>query len=88
LLNESNDNLIVNTQAVRSKRADQILKLIGTRLLLDLRTRQKEANQQQIEYLMMDSGAKERELEVLKRRVVMDTNELNQLNLKIMQVNR
>lgn len=88
MLNESNDNLIVNTQAVRSKRADQILKLIGTRLLLDLRTRQKEANQQQIEYLMMDSGAKERELEVLKRRVVMDTNELNQLNLKIMQVNR
>ena len=80
--------MIVNTQAVRSKRADQILKLIGTRLLLDLRTRQKEANQQQIEYLMMDSGAKERELEVLKRRVVMDTNELNQLNLKIMQVNR
>jgi hypothetical protein len=88
LLNESNDNLMLNTQAVRSKRADQILKLIGTRLLLDLRTRQKEANQQQIEYLMMDSGAKERELEVLKRRVVMDTNELNQLNLKIMQVNR
>ena len=88
MLNESNDNLIVNTQAVRSKRADQILKLIGTRLLLDLRTRQKEANQQQIEYLMMDSGAKEKELEVLKRRVVMDTNELNQLNLKIMQVNR
>ena len=80
--------MIVNTPAVRSKRADQILKLIGTRLLLDLRTRQKEANQQQIEYLMMDSGAKERELEVLKRRVVMDTNELNQLNLKIMQVNR
>ena len=78
----------MNTQAVRSKRADQILKLIGTRLLLDLRTRQKEANQQQIEYLMMDSGAKEKELEVLKRRVVMDTNELNQLNLKIMQVNR
>ena len=78
----------MNTQAVRSKRADQILKLIGTGLLLDLRTRQKEANQQQIEYLMMDSGAKERELEVLKRRVVMDTNELNQLNLKIMQVNR
>jgi hypothetical protein len=33
---------------------------------------------------MMDSGAKERELEVLKRRVVMDTNDLNQLNLKIM----
>lgn len=88
MLNESNDNLMLNTQAVRSKRADQILKLIGTRLLLDLRTRQKEANQQQIEYLMMDSGAKERELEVLKRRVVMDTNELNQLNLKIMQVNR
>jgi hypothetical protein len=39
--------------------------------------RQKEANQQQIEYLMLDSGTKERELEVLKRRVVMDTNELN-----------
>jgi hypothetical protein len=37
---------------------------------------------------MMDSGAKERELEVLKRRVVLDTNELNQLNLKIMQANR
>lgn len=37
---------------------------------------------------MMDSSAKERELEVLKRRVVLDTNELNQLNLKIMQVNR
>ena len=37
---------------------------------------------------MMDSGAKERELEVLKRRVILDTNELNQLNMKIMQVNR
>ena len=83
-----NDFNMGATSKLQGKRLDRLSTLIGARLHLAVKQKMRELNQQKIDLLMLESGAKERELEVLNRRVVFDTNEINQLNMKIMLVNR
>lgn len=61
----------------QTKRLDRLSALIGAKLHMEVKLRMREMNQQKVDFLLLESGAKERELEVLKRRVVFDTNELN-----------
>ena len=62
---------------IQTKRLDRLSALIGVKLHMEVKLRIREMNQQKLDFLLLESGAKERELEVLKRRVVFDTNELN-----------
>lgn len=48
----------------------------------------KDKNKLVLENLLNENNAKERDLEILRKRVMMETNELNGLNGKIMRLTR
>ena len=47
---------------------------------------QKEKNKNTLENLLNENNAKERDLEIIRKRVMVETNELNNLNGKIMKL--